>query len=107
MALFVLVLLFILFTSFTVVATKKNKFNEVAVTTAEKANENKIRASIVCRVRDDQKSNLVFELENLFHQGKVQGVFYRAYATQHATSLGLVGYVRNVEVCTNFLLCFS
>ncbi|HEY0964355.1 MAG TPA: acylphosphatase [Candidatus Paceibacterota bacterium] len=28
--------------------------------------------------------------------GKVQGVMYRAYVQEAATSLGLVGYIRNV-----------
>ena len=37
-------------------------------------------------------------------QGRVQGVYYRAFASRHAVSLGLTGYVRNlpnnsVEIC--------
>ena len=29
--------------------------------------------------------------------GRVQGVFFRAFVMQHATSLGLTGYVRNLS----------
>ena len=36
--------------------------------------------------------------------GRVQGVYYRAFTSRHAVSLGLTGYVRNlpdnsVEIC--------
>jgi acylphosphatase len=29
--------------------------------------------------------------------GRVQGVFFRAFASQHAVELGLTGYVRNLR----------
>jgi len=29
--------------------------------------------------------------------GRVQGVFFRAFASQHAVALGLTGYVRNLR----------
>jgi len=43
----------------------------------------------------DSSSDLTY-LHAMVH-GHVQGVFFRAFVQQHANSLGLTGYVRNVR----------